>query len=231
MMSCASRSHLLRGSVVFSFLLLGAESPFPGGCGSNVSSSSTVTENCDTIVNGNPPAGCGSTVNEACDTIVNGKLPQGCADAPGQASPLCPSGYPLGCGNSKCCETAFPICCANSNWCGTTADACKQQVDNPGGPPGWNSDGGSSGGGNGGGGGGCTAAWDCSAIGTTATLRTGCCALTPGCSNGGSYGNCSDGCGNGWYEFGGQVYGPCSAGDSSCLQQAAMAVVNACLGR
>lgn len=72
----------------------------------------------------------------------------------------------------------------------------------------------------------------CSALGSSfSTSRTnnGCCTYTS-CSQGGTIGNCSDGCGNGWYEVGSKTYGPCnvSGGNTSCLNNAAKQAVAAC---
>ena len=55
----------------------------------------------------------------------------------------------------------------------------------------------------------------------TDTLRSGCCS-TGICPN-----SCSDGT-DGWYEVGSSVYGPCVATDSSCMQGAATAALQAC---
>ncbi len=64
--------------------------------------------------------------------------------------------------------------------------------------------------------------WDCSFAGlSNASLREGCCAS--GCPS-----SCSDACGNGWYEVGGQLFGPCSTQDTGCMQGAADGAVHAC---
>jgi hypothetical protein len=62
-----------------------------------------------------------------------------------------------------------------------------------------------------------------------AMLQPGCCEAPVGpCTSGGSYSSCTDGCGNTWYEYNGQIYGPCAPGDSACLTSQATAVGTAC---
>lgn len=64
--------------------------------------------------------------------------------------------------------------------------------------------------------------WDCGFAGlASSTLREGCC-------SGGCPSSCSDACGNGWYEVGGQLFGPCSSQDTGCLSGAADGAVHAC---
>jgi hypothetical protein len=83
-------------------------------------SKTSVTENCDTIVNGQAPSGCDpSTLGD----------PAGTGD--GIPSALCPSDYPLWCGNNRCCPKAFPACCGNPDWCGTDLSACDPTFEQP----------------------------------------------------------------------------------------------------
>jgi len=199
-------------------LLIGS-SPFPGGCGSTVTRPMTyVTETCDTIANG-----------QYTDPACNGDFGSGALNM-GAPSSKCPKSAPLDCGTG-CCPSAFPWCCTDRNWCGSTSAACLQ-VDNPGAAPdsGQNSSSGGGGGtSEGGGGGGCgIPAGGCAAAGLVdATLRSGCCSVAQGCPNGGSLGSCTDTCYS-WYEVGGQLYGPCSVGDTGCLTQEATSAASAC---
>jgi hypothetical protein len=64
-------------------------------------------------------------------------------------------------------------------------------------------------------------------LGGDATLRLGCCSFSA-CPSGGQFGSCADGCGNGWYESVGQLFGPCPAGDQACLQVQAPGALAAC---
>lgn len=89
---------------------------------------------------------------------------------------------------------------------------------------------GTGGGGGNNGGVGCGApAGGCGVLGgsyVSARLGSGCCYYSS-CTRG-QLGSCADGCGNGWYEVGTSLYGPCESGNSSCLQSAANAAVRAC---
>lgn len=222
------RPHDLRRAVnavvVFSGTVLLAASPFPGGCGSDVKQSKTyVDQSCDTMVNGQAPPGCGPSVGQECDTIVNGRPPPGCTERTGQTSPNCPDpGYPFDCGGGFCCPSGFPSCCGDSKWCGTTAAAC-EAVDDPGadGP----SDSSGSGSNPSGGSSGPTGCgFDCAATGESSSqFREGCCVPSTGCVN-----SCGDGCGYGWYEAKGQLFGPCPGADGACLQNAAQNALKYC---
>lgn len=70
----------------------------------------------------------------------------------------------------------------------------------------------------------------CSALGsgiTNARLGNGCCSYST-CERGGDLGSCTDGCGAGWYEAQGRIFGPCETATGTCIQNAATAAVNAC---
>jgi hypothetical protein len=137
---------------------------------------------------------------DKCDVIDQDK-------APTPQGTHCPETFPVACGSKSCCPNSHPVCCPNSSYCGNSASACQDAPDI----------GGSSGGG---GGGGC--GWSCPAQFRSASTRTGCCSV------GSCPDACSDACGNGWYEAKGGQYGPCNAQNTSCMQSAAQAAVNAC---
>lgn len=134
--------------------------------------------------------------------------------APQPEGKHCPEDYPVACGSSACCPSSHSVCCSNTAYCGNSRSAC-DDVDKP-----TSTSGGSSGGGGGGGGGSC--AWACPSGLRKASLRTGCCSV------GSCPSSCSDTCGYGWYEANGSLFGPCTVKNTSCMQNAARAALNAC---
>ena len=210
----------------------------PGGCGSGLTPAyervdmSCPGPGCDTSEN--PAAGPSTCSNSyGCDCSYGGNyFAAYCSSTPGSECRYCPEGYhagsdscdgqcyppettysscpsdyPYECSDGSCCPSDYPICCG-SGWCGKTSGACANVDDST----------------DGGGGSGCGQfSGGCAAIGGySASLREGCC-LDSGCG----VSSCSDDCGYGWYEVGGSLYGPCSSGDSTCLNSAASAAIAA----
>jgi hypothetical protein len=188
----------------------------------------------DTACGGPNECPCLDQGDEYCGYCPSAPLDRQCSYCPSgttcsadACNPSCtppPSGMTctVDCNNGRCCYDAFPVCCGNPNYCGTDETACASAGTLPA-----SSQGGSSGGGSCGiPSGGCPSGY------RNSTLTSGCCSdeeVGP-CSAGGSYATCTDGCGNGWYEYQGRIYGPCAGGDQGCLQQAAQRVVAACEG-
>lgn len=146
----------------------------------------------------------GTTLADPCGTKCTVREED---KAPKPEGNHCPEDYPVACGTKSCCPSSHAVCCRNTAYCGSSSSAC-DDVDFTSG---------SSGGG--GGGGGCS--WTCPAGLRQASLRTGCCSGTCPAS-------CADACGNAWYEARGQLFGPCSAQNTGCMQNAAQGAVNAC---
>jgi hypothetical protein len=232
-------------------VLLGGSSPTscdgstPAG---TVGAVSYVNEACDTDANGKFPPGCPQSSpnapnGDACGNaggqcpcqkadnataiycgVCTAHAPLACTYCPqgtqcptdpcGTVCPpapvvkLCPSNMPVNC-NGACCPSDYPICC--QNLCANTQAACTSAMASNNNNNNNNNGGGSCG----------IPPGGCAAAGlSNAHLRTGCCSTT------GCLGSCTDSCYS-WYEVGNQLYGPCTVGDNSCLQNAAQAATNA----
>jgi hypothetical protein len=236
--------HLVAVALALATSILCGAAPTPGGCGSSVTDAWEVGSwegGCDTVDNGvyacSTAEGCGGPGQCACENEDGQRYCGSCLsdpvtpcrycaaeyqcpenpcsnECPGKTG-ICPSEAPVNCGNGFCCPNEYPACCIVKEWCGKDILGCptKEPDDvDPGGS----------------GGIGCGAPpGGCSAMGYdfhSASAGDGCC-TSSGCLDA-----CADDCATGWYEVGGQAYGPCDVADQSCMNAAAQQAVDASAG-
>jgi len=101
--------HLRTATLGAVLLFALGNSPFPGGCNSDVSRAHRASE-------------------RHCERLVDGQLPEGCTGVPEIDGPpgslACSLDRPVDCGNGYCCGGKHATCCAEGHWCGTDEDAC-----------------------------------------------------------------------------------------------------------